>query len=130
MYYCYPAFDNAGNMYVAQASSNTIRKIDAAGIISTIAGQLNVLGYSGDGGLAINALLHHPNSMFTDNAGNLFLQTGVYGTKITSVEDSVYRFSHTKGSVFSPEKLPFFNCIFNIISCRKSLQFFCFYPLI
>lgn len=62
MYYTYPAFDNAGNMYIAQNGNNTIRKIDAAGIITTIAGTNGVIGYSGDGGPAVNALLYHSYS--------------------------------------------------------------------
>jgi hypothetical protein len=38
MYYCYPAFDSYGNMYIAQNNDNTIRKIDVSGKITTIAG--------------------------------------------------------------------------------------------
>ncbi len=57
-YYCYPAFDNAGNMYFAETDVNTIRRVDAVtGIITTIAGTLNVIGYSGrwrTGGKCIN----------------------------------------------------------------------------
>ncbi|MBK7375574.1 MAG: gliding motility-associated C-terminal domain-containing protein [Chitinophagaceae bacterium] len=72
MYYCYPAFDNAGNMYIAQSGSNTIRKIDINGVITTIAGTIGLSGYSGDGGLAINALLYHPNSIAIDNVNNIY----------------------------------------------------------
>ena len=72
MYYTYPAFDHAGNMYIAQNSQNTIRKIDAAGIITTIAGTINVVGYTGDGGPAINALLYHPTSIAVDNLNNIY----------------------------------------------------------
>lgn len=72
MYYTYPAFDNAGNMYIAQNGNNTIRKIDAAGIITTIAGKKGIVGYSGDGGPALNALLYHPTSIAIDNANNIY----------------------------------------------------------
>ena len=72
MYYTYPAFDHAGNMYIVQSGSNTIRKVDAAGIITTIAGQEGVIGYSGDGGPAVNALLYHPASIAVDNANNIY----------------------------------------------------------
>jgi gliding motility-associated-like protein len=73
MYYCNAAIDNAGNIYIAQTSQNTIRKINSAGIITTIAGTVGILGYSGDGGLAVNALLYHPNSLAVDDAGNLYI---------------------------------------------------------
>lgn len=72
MYYTYPAFDNVGNMYIAQNGNNTIRKIDASGIITTIAGTNGVIGYSGDGGPAINALLYHPTAIAIDNANNIY----------------------------------------------------------
>lgn len=72
MYYTYPAFDNAGNMYIAQNGNNIIRKIDVSGTISTIAGTNGVMGYTGDGGLAVNALLYHPTSIAIDNNNNIF----------------------------------------------------------
>ena len=73
-YYCYPAFDNAGNMYFAETDVNTIRRVDAVtGIITTIAGTLNVIGYTGDGGPAANALIYHPSSMAIDDAGNIYI---------------------------------------------------------
>ena len=72
LYYTYPAFDNAGNMYIAQNGNNTIRKIDIVGTITTIAGTNDVIGYSGDGGPAINALLYHPTSIAVDNNNNIY----------------------------------------------------------
>src|SRR4051812_4824904 len=45
------AMDNSGNIYIADNDNFVIRKIDAAGIISTIAGN-GISGYYGDGGLA------------------------------------------------------------------------------
>lgn len=72
MYYTYPTFDNLGNMYIAQNQNNTIRKIDVSGIITTIAGTNGVIGYSGDGGPAINALLYHPTSIAIDNNNNIY----------------------------------------------------------
>ena len=41
------------------------------GIISTVAGNLTP-GYSGDGGLAIGALLNDPQSVCADNSGNIY----------------------------------------------------------
>jgi gliding motility-associated-like protein len=73
MYYTYPAFDNLGNMYIAQYGNNTIRKIDITGIITTIAGTNGVIGYSGDGGPASNALLYHPGGIAIDNNNNIYI---------------------------------------------------------
>jgi len=66
------ALDSAGNLYVADQNSYTIRKINTAGIISTIAGN-GTFGFSGDGGLATNAALAGPYSATVDNAGNLYI---------------------------------------------------------
>ena len=43
------AVDGAGNLYIADASNNGIRKVDSTGTITTIAGT-GELGFSGDGG--------------------------------------------------------------------------------
>ncbi len=79
MYYTYPAFDNAGNMYIVQNNSNTIRKVDPSGTITTIAGTPGVIGYSGDGGPAVNALLYHPASLAIDNSNNIYFADQVSG---------------------------------------------------
>ena len=63
--------DAAGNLYIADAGNKRIRKVDTAGIITTIAGNGST-GYAGDGGLAINASLNVPSGLYLDAAGNLF----------------------------------------------------------
>ncbi len=84
-YYCYPAFDNAGNMYFSETDVNTIRRVDAVtGIITTIAGTVNVIGYTGDGGPAANALIYHPSSLAIDDAGNIYVSDQV-GTVIRMI---------------------------------------------
>src|ERR1051326_7585446 len=52
------AFDAAGNLYIADFN-HCIRKVNQAGIISTVAGN-GTSGFSGDGGLAVNAQLSAP----------------------------------------------------------------------
>jgi sugar lactone lactonase YvrE len=66
------AFDDAGNLFIADRSNQRIRKIDTSGIITTVAGN-GTRGFSGDGGLAIQAKLNNPSSLATDSAGNLFI---------------------------------------------------------
>ncbi len=63
--------DNKGNIYIADGNSSVIRKVDAAGIISTIAGN-NVPGYTGDGGPASAAQINDPYSICFDNIGNMY----------------------------------------------------------
>ena len=66
------AFDASGNMYVADQNSNRIRKVNSAGIISTVAGN-GVAFFSGDGGTATNASLDEPMAVAQDGSGNLFV---------------------------------------------------------
>ena len=66
------AVDGAGNLYIADASNRRIRKVDAAGVITTVAGD-GVLGNSGDGGPASAARLYGPTGVALDGAGNLYI---------------------------------------------------------
>src|SRR6266853_185921 len=50
------AADMNGNVFVADAAGNRVRRISAAGVISTVAGT-GVRGFSGDGAAAISAQL-------------------------------------------------------------------------
>ena len=66
-------FDASDNLYFADSLNHRIRKIAAAdGTISTVAG-FGQPGKAGDGGLAVNALLHYPSSVSVDHAGNLYI---------------------------------------------------------
>ena len=64
--------DLAGNLFIADQFNHRIRKIAPNGIISTVAGT-GVLGYSGDGGPAVNAQINTPTGVFADGAGNLYI---------------------------------------------------------
>ncbi|MFH1851995.1 MAG: choice-of-anchor Q domain-containing protein [Candidatus Neomarinimicrobiota bacterium] len=66
------AFDQSNNMYIADFGNNRIRMVDSDGVITTVAGS-GVKGYSGDGGLAINAQLNLPSSIEIDNNDNLLI---------------------------------------------------------
>jgi uncharacterized protein (TIGR03437 family) len=66
------AFDQAGNLYVADSNNNAIRRIDPSGVITTVAG--NGQGaYSGDGGPATSASLNDPLAVALDKSGNLYI---------------------------------------------------------
>src|SRR3989449_1241942 len=66
------AVDPAGNVYIADEGSNRIRKVNTAGIISTIAGN-DTQGFSGDGGPATSASLNKPREVAVDAAGNVYI---------------------------------------------------------
>ncbi len=63
--------DRAGNLYVADSGNNTIRKITAAGVVSTIAGKPGTSG-SADG-TGSEARFNRPCGLTVDNTGNLYV---------------------------------------------------------
>jgi uncharacterized protein (TIGR03437 family) len=65
------AVDTGGNLYIADSNNYSIRLVSPNGIINTIAGTGSI-GYSGDGGPAVNAQLGSPGGFAIDAAGNLY----------------------------------------------------------
>jgi sugar lactone lactonase YvrE len=66
------AVDASGNLFIADFYNDRIRKVDANGIITTVAGN-GTQGYSGDGGPATSASLNYPEGVSVDEIGNLFI---------------------------------------------------------
>ena len=65
----------AGILYIADSSNRRIRKVNAAGTITTVAGN-GTDGFSGDGGAATSAQLSSLSSVIVDVAGNLYITDG------------------------------------------------------
>ncbi len=74
-------FDSSGNMYIGDCENDRVRKVDADGNISTIAGT-GTTGDAGDGGAATSALLNCPSTLAIDQAGNIYFNSvGNYKVK-------------------------------------------------
>ncbi|MCB9749518.1 MAG: hypothetical protein H6713_05870 [Myxococcales bacterium] len=69
-------FDGAGNLYILDQQNERVRRIDAAGIITTIAGTGEV-GYSGDGGPAIDATFSWAKGSNPNPSGGILHHEGV-----------------------------------------------------
>ncbi len=65
-------FDARGNLYIADTGNNAIRRIDAQGVITTIAGT-GMAGYSGDGGPARMAQLNGPTDIDVAPDGTVYV---------------------------------------------------------
>jgi hypothetical protein len=66
-------FDKYGNYYFCEGpNSHRVRKINPAGIITTVAGN-GLGGFAGDGGPATMARLNMPGSVAVDTFGNLYI---------------------------------------------------------
>jgi trimeric autotransporter adhesin len=66
------AADQSGNIYIADAGANKIRRIAPDGTISTFAGT-GTAGFSGDGGLAGAAQLSSPSAVAVDPYGSVVI---------------------------------------------------------
>jgi hypothetical protein len=69
------ALDSAGNLFIADSGNHVIRKVNAAGIIRTIAGN-GTAGFSGDNGQAKKAQLNFPEDVALDDS-NVFIADGL-----------------------------------------------------
>jgi len=86
------AIDAAGNIYVSDWESNTVRKIDATTkIISLFAGDTHV-GHTGDGGPATAAEITQPLAIALDMNDNLYITDWNPSNKIRLVD-------HTTGII-------------------------------
>jgi len=96
------ALDSAGNLYIADAGNNRIRRVSAStGIITTFAGtggySYSGPGTGGDGGPATSATLTYPEAVAVDGQGNVYV-TGVVQS-ITSPAALVIRRITTDGKI-------------------------------
>src|SRR5688572_7063130 len=69
------AVDAFRNIYVADGDNNRVRRINPAGIITTVAGD-GIGRFSGDGGPAVNASINVPSDVVVDASGNLYIADG------------------------------------------------------
>lgn len=66
------AIDSSGNLFIADQRNQRVRRVNASGIITTIAGN-GTTGYSGDGGPATNASFNFPVGVGVDGGGDVFV---------------------------------------------------------
>lgn len=69
--------DTSGNVYIACGSDVVIRKINASGIITTIAGTPGIGGYSGDGGPPLLAKFNGPEGISVNKHGDIYIADAI-----------------------------------------------------
>lgn len=91
------AFDNSGNLYIADWASERIRKVDGiSGLISTVAGTGNG-GYNGDNIAATSANLNAPYDVAIDPSGNIII-ADYYNSRIRKVDATTSIISTVAGT--------------------------------
>lgn len=101
--------DAAGNLYVADAGNNAVRRVDAVtGIITTVAGTLGRHGYTGDRGPANSATLNTPNGIALDSSNNLYLaDTGNHAIRrVDAVTGKITTVAGTGTAGYNGDSLP------------------------
>jgi len=103
------AVDGFGNLFIPDQDNARIRKVDANGIITTVAGN-GGYGYSGDGGAATNSWLYYPEGVALDGFGNLFIadtdnrrirKVDTNGIITTVAGNGIYGFSGDGGAAIN-----------------------------
>ena len=83
------ALDPEGNVYVGDVGNHRVRKIDLAGVITTVAGN-GTIGFSGDGEPGSNASIYQPEALAADTAGNLFIaDSGNHNVRVVRLDRTV-----------------------------------------
>lgn len=77
--------DAAGNLFIVDRLNYCVRKVDASGTITTVAGTGGKSGFAGDGGAANAALLVEPNGTCLDGKGKLYI-ADVAGHRVRVVD--------------------------------------------
>ena len=66
------AVDSQGNLYIADAGNQRVRRVGLNGVITTVAGS-GQAGYSGDGGSATSATFNAPLGVAADLYGHIYI---------------------------------------------------------
>ncbi len=99
---CYPQgvrADVNGNLFIADEYNQRLRWVNAAGMMTTFAGNATG-GYNGDGGLATDADLYYPTDVWEDSSGN-FLVADQYNNRIRGIT-AFSALNSTAGSLTFP----------------------------
>ena len=101
------AFDSQGNLYIADTNNSNVRKVDNKGIITTVAGDSGTGGFSGDGGLATQALLANPTAIAFDSHGNLYIaDTGNQRVRMVNTSGIISTIAGTGAMAYSGDNGP------------------------
>jgi len=77
------AFDTYSNLFISDYWNHKIRKVDSAGIITTVAG--TTAGFSGDNYSAVSSQLYFPAGIATDAQNNLYIADS-YNNRVRKID--------------------------------------------
>jgi hypothetical protein len=77
------AVDASGNVYIADTRNQRVRKVNAAGTITTVAGGGRGFSAGQTSGPALQAHLSHPSSVEVDRRGNVYIANSPYVYRVS-----------------------------------------------
>ncbi|MFA5260206.1 MAG: hypothetical protein WC450_03135, partial [Candidatus Omnitrophota bacterium] len=91
---CDVAFDSHSNLFIADYCHYSIRKVDATGIITTVAGT-GTAGFSGDGDSAMDAQMSYPYGVAVDARGRIYIadRGNQRIRQVSALQDTAFSFS-------------------------------------
>ncbi|MFI9011566.1 RICIN domain-containing protein [Actinosynnema sp. NPDC053489] len=96
------AVDGAGNLYLADAGNDRVRRVSPDGRITTVAGD-GTHGFAGDGGPATSARLARPHGLAVDRAGDLYIaDTANDRVRKVAADGTITTVAHVPGSGGGP----------------------------
>ena len=96
-------FDAAGNIWIVEmASGNRLLKVDAAGVLTHVAG-LSQPGFSGDGGPALEARFNGPHNLAVLPKGNILI-ADTWNGRVREVDLNSGRLDSVPGYAVAAEK--------------------------
>jgi hypothetical protein len=109
----YLSIDTSGNLYVSDNTNQRVRKIDTAGVITTIAGN-GTNGYYGNGSVAAQASLSWPAGSVCDSVGNFFIaDPGNNRIRVVDASGVINNYAGTGTAGFSGDNGPALNASLN-----------------
>ena len=100
------ATDSAGNLFIADTANHAIRKVNAAGVISTVAGT-GIAGTSWEEAVATEASLHAPRGVAVDDMGDIFIaDTGNHRIRRVTPDGRIHTIAGTGVAGFSGDGDP------------------------
>ena len=100
------AVDAAGALYVADTYNHRIRKVTAAGVITTVAG-MGEAGFAGDGGSGAAAMLAYPTGVAVAADGALYIaDTGNHRVRKLAADGTITTVAGTGAAGFNGDGGP------------------------
>ena len=91
--------DASNNLFIADEGNHVVREVNAAGTITTVAGN-GTSGTTGDGGPATSAELDEPTGVVEDNQGDLFIAdyAGQSVREVSAATGKISTYAGTSGT--------------------------------